>query len=152
MQSNAVPLKYLFTATFADGSEIVQTPEDRSELEPEKRSQFYDVLERAKQVAMTRFELREAEGARRFAVDLRDGAFEAGGERFFIHDDHTELVNKKTVSIPLSNFRIVFFRTHKHSFNVGVHTQEEISHEIVYRFGWQATVNGVNYQRVMQID
>lgn len=78
-----------------------------------------------------------------YGVDLRDGHFEVDGVPFFMHEDST-----------LFGFKMVFFRQHTHSFEVGVKSgdvKKEISHQIVYRFGWQCTVGGKNHQRIMQI-
>ena len=131
------PLKYLFTATFADGTQIVQSPDDKSELEPERRSQFYDVLKLAEQKQLIAFALK-GEG-HEYGVDLRDGHFEIDGMSFRMHE--TEVYG----------FRVIFFRQHTHSFNVDAEKNEELSHEIVYQLGWQCTVDGKNYQRIMQI-
>lgn len=141
-------MKYLFTATFADGSTIEQTPDDKSTIEPEKRSQFYDVLKLAETKELVRFELRLREHAiagptgvptERYAVDLRDGHFEVNGVPFRMHEDS------------VVGFELIYFRQHTHSFNQTQHTTREVSHDIVFRIGWKLKGNQ-NYQRVMQID
>jgi hypothetical protein len=136
------PLKYLFVATFEDGSTIEQTPDDKSAIDPEKRSQFFDVLRYGETSPIVRFELFENVGEfsskppMRYAVDLRDGHFELCDVPFQMHEE------------PVSDLRLIFFRNHKHTFN---QFHEERSHEVVYRTGWQTTKDGEIYQRVMQI-
>jgi nitrite reductase/ring-hydroxylating ferredoxin subunit len=124
-------LKYLFTATYRDGSELVQTPEDRSTKEPETRSAYFDIDHER----LATFSL-QGDG-HTYLVDLRDGHFEVDGVPFWMHDEE------------LAGFRLVFFRRHKHSFNQ--RTGEELSHDVVYRVGWQCTVGGKNYQQVLQV-
>lgn len=132
-------LKYLFTAIYSDGSVYEQNPEDRSIKDPEKRSCFYD-LDHSKLVAF----ILKGDG-HEYGVDLRDGHFEIDGVAFKMHEDNT-----------LSGFKLVFFRQHTHSFNQrldGMSQPVELSHQIVYRMGWQATTpQGKNYQQVMQIE
>ena len=133
-----MPLKYLFTATFADGSVIEQDANDISKLDPKKRSMFYDVLAYSEKSPMVSFLLKG--NGHEYKVDLQDGHFEIDGISFLMHEDI------------LPFYRVVFFRNHTHSFNVGQVKSEEISHDIVYRMGWQSTYRGTNYQRVMQFD
>lgn len=135
--TSIVPLKYLFTATFADGTTIEQTPEDRSAIDPEKRSQFFDVLERSKSVKLVAFVLK-GEG-REYGVDLRDGHFEIDGVPFVMHE------------APIPAFELIFFRRHTHTFHQGREKNTELAHDVVYRIGWKA-LHDQNYQRVMQID
>ena len=131
------PLKYLFTATFADGSVIRQTPEDRSVIDPEKRSQFYDVMQQSEERALVAFAL--SGGGHEYVVNLIDGHFEVDGVPFKIHSE------------PLSDFRIIFFRDHTHNIAIGATVSKELNHTVSYRLGWQCTVNNVNHQRVMTI-
>ena len=139
-KSAPVPLKYLFRATFADGSVIVQTPDDKSIIDPEKRSQFYDVIEMAKRKQLVAFVL-EGEG-HEYGVDLRDGHFEIDGVAFAMHEQ------------PYVGFELIFFRQHTHDFEQGVQQDaqpKEVKHEIVYRFGWKLK-GDQQTQRVMQFD
>lgn len=139
-------LKYLFTAVYKDGSVYQQNAEDRSVKEPDKRSCYYDL----DQDQLDYFVLK-GEG-HEYGVDLRDGHFEIDGVQFVMHEGHQrKLPNGRTVIVPLSDFRLIFFRQHTHNFIVGQNVQKEVSHEIVYRIGWQCTVDGKNYQQVMQI-
>lgn len=128
-------LKYLFTAEYDDGSTYEQNAEDVSVKEPEKRSCFFDI----DQERVVRFTLK-GEG-HTYTVDLTDGHFEVNGVPFKMHEeDH------------LDDYRLIFWRRHRHSFNVGAEKNEELSHETVYRVGWQATFKGEKREQVMQID
>ncbi len=160
-------LKYLFTAEYKDGSLYEQNEEDRSITEPDKRSCFYDV-DHDKLVG---FVIKG--NGHTYGVDLRDGHFEVDGMPFFMHEvndgvgHHIEkLPNGRAVAIELKDFRLIYFRRHTHQIEQSVHTgdHKEISHEIVFRVGWQCEVkcnnkdcwtfkNGLthNYQQVMQI-
>lgn len=131
------PLKYLFTAIYADGSALVQTADDKSYFDPEKRSQFYDVLCLAEQKQLVAFALK-GEG-HEYGVDLRDGHFEIDGVSFRMHESE------------MYGFELIFFRQHTHSFNQTREKDTEVSHDVVYRIGWKLKGNQ-NYQRVMQID
>jgi hypothetical protein len=135
---NPISLKYLFTATFKDGTVIEQTPDDRSVVD-EKRSRFYDVLEEAKKQQLVSFTLC-GEG-HTYTVDLTDGHFEVDGVSF------------RMIEGELPEYRIVFFRQHTHDFLMGSDgTQTPSTHTVCYRMGWQCTFNEKNYQRVMEID
>lgn len=126
-------LKYLFTATFADGSTIEQTPEDVSARDP-IRSCFFDVLETGRERGLVAFVLRG--DGHEYGVDLRDGHFEIDGVKFFMHEK------------PEAGYELIFFRQHTHSFNLN---QEEIAHEVVYRMGWKVA-GDQQTQRVMQFE
>lgn len=123
-------LKYLFIAYYKDGTSYSQTEEDIS-VSDSTRSCFFDV----KQDELIKFEL--VGNGHTHSVDLIDGHFEIDGVPFFIHEEN------------LSNFRIVFFRRHRHVFNQA--SGEEMSHIVTYRIGWQCTVNEKNHQRILEI-
>lgn len=131
-----MPLKYLFTATYEDGSQLRQLPDDVSTRDP-KRSAYYDI-DHDKLVS---FALVGHEPATHYLVDLRDGHFEVNGVPFRMHEEPN-----------LTVFRLIFFRQHTHHMRVGPAANEELAHQIVYRMGWQCTVDGKNYQQIMQID
>lgn len=138
------PLKYLFQATYKDGTIYKQNLEDKSITEPETRSCFYDVNIDEVQT----FFLFNDDHT--YSVNLEDGHFEVDGVPFFMHEAHVkELENGRKIFMELKDFRLIFYRQHTHNFNAS--TQQEISHEIVYRFGWQCTVDGKNYQQIMQL-
>lgn len=122
-------LKYLFVAQYNDDTEFKQNEEDVS-FQDSKRSAFFDII----QEKLIRFSL--VGDGRVFSVDLTDGHFEINSISFRMHDESIE------------NIRLIFFRKHTHTYNA-----EELSHDIVYRIGWQANLaNGSNIQRVMEID
>jgi hypothetical protein len=131
------PLKYLFTAIYNDGSTYKQTADDKSLIDPEKRSQFFDVLQLAEKKTLIAFTL--AGEGHEYGVDLRDGHFEIDGVPFRMHETEEY------------GFELIFFRQHTHSFNQTREKDVEVSHDIVYRMGWKLKGNQT-YQRVMQID
>lgn len=142
-------LKYLFTAEFADGTKIVQEPEDKSVIEPEKRSRFFDVLQYPSK--LIRFSL--SDGKTTHSVDLLDGHFEKDG-----------VITKESPKLgfdPLCGFRVVFFRAHTHTFvkprQQGVEEAQhpgmvETGHIVTYKLGWQCTVDGKNVEEVIEFD
>lgn len=125
-------LKYTFQVTYKDGTIYTQNPEDIS-VTDSTRSCFYDV----KQEEVKSFFLFNDE--HNFSVNLEDGHFELDGVPFLMHEENDML----------KDFRLIFWRRHTHSFNQ--ENGEELSHNVVYRFGWQCTVDGKNYQQIMQI-
>ncbi len=160
-------MKYLFTAHYKDGSTYLQNADDRSERQPDKRSCFFDAIQNAEPIIerrpiaqdprdpeleagdedvvvgyknpLVRFEI-TGEG-HTYAVDLTDGHFEVDGVPF------------KMIEGVLPYYELIFFRQHTHGFNVGATGEHvPVSHDIVYRLGWQCTDDDKNYQRVMQID
>lgn len=152
------PLKYLFTATFEDGTVLVQTLEDKSILDPEKRNTWYDLLQMQKTKKLTAFVLK-GEG-HEYGVDLRDGHFEIDSVPFWMHEVENKDIDPMDApnGVQLSNFRIVFFMTNRRSFTAvvgpaGMSPATQSEHTRVFRFGWQATdAKGKNYQQIMQID
>ena len=135
VQLSSKPLKYLFVAEYADGSVFEQTKEDRSQREPDKRSAFYDV-DHEKLFA---FHLVIAENLNTIcSVYLANGLFVVNGVVFRMHE------------MLLTDFKLIYFRQHTHSFNVQF---QEQAHEVVYRLGWQAKdERGNTVERVMQIE
>lgn len=131
-------LTHLFTATFENGSVIVQDEDDRSMLEPEKRSTFYDVQEKAKDSKLVSFVL--SGPSHTYRVDLQDGHFEVNGVPFLMHDSEAK------------DFRIIFYRTHTHTFSQTIgQLPVEKTHTIAYRIGWQCELTGREHQRILGI-
>lgn len=130
-------LKYLFECEFADGSILVQTPEDVSAIDS-KRSQFYDCLEKDKKSPITRFALKG--DGKHLLVDLLDGHFELNDIPFNCHEN---LPEKKPIR------RLIFYRQHTHSLNP--ETLENLSHEVEYCIGWQTTIKRKNYKETVTI-
>lgn len=137
-------LKYLFQATYKDGSTYTQNPEDVSVSDPLK-SCFFDI----KQDELRSFFVFNDDHT--YSVNLEDGHFEVDGVPFFMHEDRS-----------LTDFRLIFWRQHTHDFLVGREKEEQTRHEIVYRMGWQCTafrkcrccskMHNVNFQQVLEIN
>jgi len=133
--------KYLFTVKYKDGTIYQQNPEDVSVTDP-KRSCFYDV----KQDEISTFTFRGEN--HEYLVSMEDGHFEIDGVPFFMHEDIREdLGNGRVKLIQLKDFRLIFYRQHKHE--VRVSDRKELSHHIMFCIGWQCTVEGKNYQQIM---
>lgn len=136
-RSTPVTLKYLFVVQFDDNTLYEQNPGDVSTIDPEKKSCFYDVMQMVEQgKKIVWFLLTDNRNV--YAVNLLHGYFQINGVNFYMHERRD-----------IQDFRIVFFRQHTHSFNLGL---KELGHEMVFRMGWQATVDGQNLQRIMEID
>jgi len=141
-----VNLKYLFVAEFIDGSVIEQTPEDRSKLDPEKRSEFYDVLQSGKELRS--FSL--VGNGQKVTVDLITGLFEVNGLPILLESDKLPTLPEK--------FTLIFYRQHTHDYNATYDTKtgeqikrEEAGHFIEYFIGWQCNIKGKNYQQKLAI-
>lgn len=156
--SNTI-LKYQFQATYKDGTVYIQNKEDVSITEPEKRSCYFDVMQSIKIGEET---IKGEDGAEdrvvdvydwsklqsffvfndehTYSVNLEDGHFEVDGLPFLMHTDPE-----------IAGFRLVYYRQHTH--NMYQETGKEISHDVVFCLGWQATdKNGKNVQRIMTIN
>jgi len=127
-------MKYLFTAQFNDGSVFQQDPEDKHPSKPDKSS-FTHLLEEADQHGgIALFQLKGGNG-HTYSVDLRDG--------------HFEIDLLKTEVQGLGDFRLIYYRQHRHIMNV--QTMEELDHEIEFHLGWQTTHEGKNVQQILMI-
>lgn len=93
-------LKYLFQATYKDGSHYLQNPEDTSVTRPEHecKSSFTDV--RVDDVKV--FFISNEEHT--YSVNLEDGHFEIDGLPFYQHEDEH-----------LHDFKLIYKRNVKHS-------------------------------------
>lgn len=123
-------MKYLFTAQFNDGEEYRQTTEDKS-LTIEGKSAFYDIKD--KQIKTFRL---EGDG-HTYLVDLTDGHFEIDGVPFGVNEP-------VSADEPL---RLIYFRRN-YIHHAGT---EIIGTDRHFFIGWQTTVNGKNYQQIIQI-
>jgi hypothetical protein len=134
-------LKYLFECHFNDGTQLLQTSEDVSKIDP-TRSAFYDVVQRLDDVSVFHlFENYPGYSSLNLVVDLKTGLFSLNGVPFLASDP--------SQSIPAdAKFRLVFFRRHTHTNNIG---GNEISHDVEYHVGWQTTVDGKNYQQTIAL-
>lgn len=127
-------LKYLFEVEYKDGLTYSQNEQDISISNPLK-SCFYDI----KQNEVKIFSLKG--NSHNYLVDLIDGHFEIDGVPFRFHNE------------TLKDFRLIFWRQHTHMVNVSNSSLKELSHKIIYRFGWQTNnEKGENIQRIMEIN
>lgn len=132
-------LKYLFQATYKDGSIYKQNKEDRS-LHHAHGSSYTDV----KQDQLKSFFLFDNKNT--FSVNLEDGHFEVNGVPFFMHANDA-----------LKNYRLIYFRNVQQHLTMQIKDRKEISREqtqgrIIYLLGWQTNdEKGNNIQRVMEI-
>jgi hypothetical protein len=133
-----MPLKYLFSALYADGTCYEQGYDDQSVQDP-RRNAFFDIHYQPfkPEEELVTFALHEVGGSHTYTVDLRDGHFEVDEIPFRMWEGAVQ------------GCRLVFWKRHTHAFNQALEEQE---HEIVYRIGWQALINGENIQRVLEVD
>lgn len=142
-------LKYLFHCEFNDGEIFSQNAEDRSVIDPEKRSSFFDLLQDTREVE--RFWLEEADDKflsitkpNTYLVDLTDGHFEVNGSSFFLHEQTIDPLKK------LSKFRLIYFRRNTVSLNLA--TGEQSALTMIFIIGWQANhPDGRNVKRTMMV-
>lgn len=138
---SALPLELLFIATYADGSQIFQTPDDKSSIEPENRSQFFDVLEQAKTKQLISFVLTGK--GHTYGVDLRDGHFEVDGVPFVMHEN-IEIIE---------GFELIYFRQNQVDIQQTQFEDKEVGHRMTYNIGWKDTAERkYNYKRILKID
>ena len=149
--SNDRKLKYLFVAEFTDGTFLKQTPEDKSSLDPEKRSQFYDVLQSGKTIRkFTLVEKKTFGMGNVVSVDLTTGLFA-------INNLPVLLESEKLPTLP-EKFELIFYRQHTENLNVtyglrdgDVREMESGSHFCEYFIGWQCNIKGKNYQQKLAV-
>ena len=115
-------------ALYTDGSVLSQYKEDGTE-------RLFSEIEHDR---LYRFVLDVVEG-KTFCVDLQDGSFYIGSERFnwdgfgFGAD---------------SKFRLIYFRRVRQVMGMG---ETKPSSQVMFHLGWQTTLNNQNHQRVMAI-
>ena len=126
-------MKYLFTAKYSDGTSLIQNQMDTS-LSDSKKSAFFDV-DHSKLI-----EFSLSDGT---CVNLIDGSFRCGNTRFIILNGDGFDYDQQ------HDFKLIFFRKHKHRFN---HLKQEESHIIRYHIGWQCKAGDKIYQRIIEIE
>ncbi len=141
--------KYLFTATFADGHVIKQTPADVSESDP-KKSAFFDVVEYEKISPVVKFSLRQSGMlgliADSIEVDLRTGLFLVNGLQLNVAEQNFE---------PVAPLRIVYFRENRVEQDVSFSTREVVGERFFinqFFIGWQTSWKNKNYQCTIAVD
>ena len=87
-QAQQLEFRWLFIATFDDGSVIEQTPEDKSVLEPATRSAWYDVMQRLEAGhKLKQLDLCHVNGKEIVTVDMHTGAIIINGTPFNAHHE-----------------------------------------------------------------
>lgn len=138
-------LRYLFVATFQDGSEIRQAPEDISALNSQ-RSAFYDVLERVRQgIPVTYFELQDLDGIPRHAVDLRSGLFLSEGRILDIQPCQSPLP-------PGGRFELIYYRDRSATMTVRGGETVGATDTHRYRIGWNCSIAGQQFTQTLIVD
>lgn len=135
-------LKYLFSVEYTDGTTYQQTPEDISKLEPNTRSEYFDVINSGKKVKT--FTLKEQSLLRPkwLSVDLTTGEF--------THSKNVEpMFEGDPVPHSDSKFELIFYRQHQH--DVDTQSNKETDHRITYFLGWQTNIEGKNYKQIMGV-
>ena len=140
-----IPNTFHFIATYADGSQIFQNPEDVSQTDPE-RNCYFDVLKRAEAGEQpVSFVLGNETHV--FGVDLRDGHFEVNGVQFFQHRPEQKGENYK-------DFRLISFRTPRIEIEMDTKTGKQTPVKgwvASYTIGWQVTHNGKNVKKTITV-
>lgn len=127
-----MPLRYLFQATYKDGTVYKQNEEDKSVTEPDTRSCFFDV----KQDEVKTFFVFNDNHT--YSVNLEDGHFEIDGVPVFMHTDPR-----------WKDFRLIYYRQHTHNLTT---EGQELGHSVEYCLGWQTNdENGENVKRIMTL-
>jgi hypothetical protein len=125
------PLDYLFTAILADETVFCQPVDDHSELDPERRTAFYDLLELSKDNPVKYFAI--SNGKDTLAVDLVTGNFALNGVEMMSQSDVPQIEDPE--------YKLIYHRTMRRRFNVDTHDEsvECLGHFI----GWEVSVKKV---------
>lgn len=117
--------KYLFTAKYEDGHEVVQPADDRYSMHDDAAehnpSAFRDVLDYMKVSPLKSFILRGTTPPEIFAVDLRSGEFFMNGTLFMLDQPLEELTDRK----------VIYFRTMRMDMQTGK------KYIYAYNFGYE---------------
>lgn len=142
-------LKYLFKSEFSDGTTFTQTQEDVSKIDP-TRSAFYDILEsksKIKKFTLSKF-------FEHYSVNLETGEFEINGVTFEVETGKPPPI----IDGHPPELKLIYYRQHKQKMNVTVDTESGIvtnatpgSDDITYFIGWETTINGKNYKKIIGI-
>lgn len=149
--SNMKNLKYLFEVRYADEEIYRQSPEDKSKIDPEKRSEFYDVLqevEKGKTIRMFSLIEQDSDKPNILTVDLGTGLFYVNGVMVILE-------STKLPTIP-DKFELVFYRQWTQSVNVDYKKSKEGVMKVIgntpvgeafceYFIGWKCNIAGKEY-------
>lgn len=116
-----VPLKYLFSVVYKDGTWFSQTPEDVSAVDL-TRSAYYDV----DQERVEQFWLWDGQDSG-IGLYLESGEFETSHEGYYGFKFSLPDPGPKP-------YKLVFWRRHTHNFNAD---NEELSHVVKYILGYK---------------
>jgi hypothetical protein len=154
-QRTLEPFRWLFVATFKDGSVFSQTQEDISLTRTDGTgSAFTDVREYMESGnALEKFELVNDAEKQVASVDMTTGAFIINGVPFHAHNQYFE-----PEKYPL---KLIYFRETRVDQNVNATIQEDMSidSQVVgtrhyvnrYFIGWETLVNGQNKQSTIAV-
>lgn len=137
-------LRYLFRALFEDGTEIEQTPEDVSCVDPRK-SAFYDVISKTNS-RLCFFQISDSHG-NSFSVNLQDGHFEANNLPMWLQPVATDTIP------PGGRYELIYCRDHRHQFQIGGDgAVQEDNHQVGFRIGWNyAAPDGRTYTQCLVV-
>lgn len=134
-------MAFQFEAHLSNGEVYQQNPKDQS-ITTEGRNCFYDIMQRIDEVEV--FGLFSDDCPETWAVDLRDGHFQHNGIPFQAGDPSLEVpVDEKR--------RLIYFKRHTHTVQLGTALPEELAHSITYHIGWQVTIDGKNYKQTISV-
>lgn len=143
------PLRWLFAAHFKDGSELVQTQEDKSTTK-ESGSAFTDVLARAEElVAFSLFN-----GETEVLVDLITGNFVVNGVPVSIHNQYFNPEKYKLELVYFRETRVerVSQSTIQEDSTVTEEQIGDVRHYVNrYFIGWKTRVNGKDKQVTLAV-
>jgi len=151
--TNTENLKYLFEAQFTDNTIYKQTLDDKSNLDPKKRSAYYDVQEEVKKGKTIRMFSLKGDG-NIISVDLGTGLFYINGLKVLLESE-------KLPQLP-DKFTLIFYRQWTMSVNQDYRKTKEGLMKFVsqtprgekfceYFIGWQCLVGKKNYQQKIAV-
>jgi len=142
-------LKYLFKTEYVDGTTFKQTKEDTSLVDP-KRNAFYDVLNnptRVKTFTLERY-------LERYSINLITGNFKINGVEIVPEP----IVDKQGNAQVVLNRKLIWYMSVKRildatysTINGSIMKIKEVPEDRTYYFGWETTIKGKNYKRVIGI-
>ena len=139
-------LKYLFEATFKDGTVYKQNKEDISITDP-KRSCFYDITQKLDQVAQFTLISQVNVIPQRYTVDLITGLFHIRGKAIQVGED---IIGKK---------KLIFYRRHRehttatYELKSGkILSSEPSGSELMYFIGFESRLKGKKVERTIGIE
>ena len=152
MNKPTAKLKYLFEVKYADGEIYRQTPRDKSKIDPEKRSEFYDVLQEIEKGRTIQFFSLVGDG-KTITVDLGTGLFYVNGVKLLLESEKLPVMPEK--------FDLIFYRQWTQQVNVEYKGKKIGPFEIVseepqqafceYFIGWKCEIKGKRYIQKMAV-